>query len=192
MRSQLEDLVAHELWDSAEILGGFLVSASADGADGVTPGERAQHLALLADALMGKREHRRALQYYRQALQFNRLGPRVVPGAGAATPGGAAVGGGGGARGASVSVAGGGGTPMTPGPMTPAQAGAGAAADHTLFTPTPRGKGAGGVATPATYATPALAAMNAAAAERGLQAGPFTRTLIYFFSLASAQLGNHL
>ena len=43
MRGQMEELVAAELWDSAEILGGFLCSASADG-DSVPPADRAIHL----------------------------------------------------------------------------------------------------------------------------------------------------
>ena len=42
--------------------------------------ERARHLALLGDALLGKGEHRRALNAFRQALSVNRLAPKVPTG----------------------------------------------------------------------------------------------------------------
>jgi len=43
MRGQMQELVAAQLWDSAEILGGFLCGASAEG-DSVPPADRAIHL----------------------------------------------------------------------------------------------------------------------------------------------------
>ena len=74
MRAQMEDLVANELWESAETLGGMLLAASSSPTH-ADCGDHARDLALFADALYGKREHRRALHYYRQALQLNRLAP---------------------------------------------------------------------------------------------------------------------
>ena len=101
MRQQLQELLSSELWESAELLGGFLLSASADGGGAVPPGERAQDLALFADALLGKREHRRALEYYRRAIQLSRLVP-ISPVA--ATPSAS------GAGGVAITAANGGGT----------------------------------------------------------------------------------
>ena len=78
LRAQVESLLADELWDSAETLGGLLASHAqsrhAD-AEGVPAGERAACVALFADALLGKREHRRALHHYASALELNRLAP---------------------------------------------------------------------------------------------------------------------
>lgn len=78
LRAQVESLLADELWDSAETLGGLLASHAqsrhAD-AEGVPAGERAACVALFADALLGKREHRRALHHYARALELNRLAP---------------------------------------------------------------------------------------------------------------------
>ena len=78
LRAQVESLLADELWDSAETLGGLLASHAqsrhAD-AEGLPAGERAACVALFADALLGKREHRRALHHYASALELNRLAP---------------------------------------------------------------------------------------------------------------------
>ena len=78
LRAQVESLLADELWDSAETLGGLLASHAqsrhAD-AEGLPAGERAACVALFADALLGKREHRRALHHYARALELNRLAP---------------------------------------------------------------------------------------------------------------------
>ena len=86
LRAQVEALIADQLWDSAALLGGFLASAN-DPSDPTSPGERAAHVALYADALFGKGEHRRAMHFYRQALQLNRLAPVPVVSAAVATPG---------------------------------------------------------------------------------------------------------
>ena len=85
-RAELEALLRDELWESAELFGGFLVaSTSADG-DATPPGERAACVALFADALLGKGEHRRALQHYRRALQLNGLASVAAADADASTP----------------------------------------------------------------------------------------------------------
>lgn len=78
--------MADQLWDSAALLGGFLASAN-DPSDATPPVERAAHVSLYADALFGKGEHRRALHFYRQALQLNRLAPVPAVSAAVATPG---------------------------------------------------------------------------------------------------------
>ena len=77
----MERLLAAEMWESAEALGGFLCSASPRiPPDAVASAERARHLALFGDALLGKGEHRRALNAFRQALSVNRLAPKVPTG----------------------------------------------------------------------------------------------------------------
>ena len=68
LREKVESLLLDELWDSAETLGGLL--ATSTGVDGCHPGERAAHVALFADALLGKREFRRALHHYARAEPF--------------------------------------------------------------------------------------------------------------------------
>ena len=75
LREKVESLLLDELWDSAETLGGLL--ATSTGVDGCHPGERAAHVALFADALLGKREFRRALHHYARALELNRLAPHL-------------------------------------------------------------------------------------------------------------------
>ena len=75
----MKTLLAAEMWDSAEALGGFLCSASG-GSDVAASADHARHLSLLGDALLGKREHRRALNAFRQALSVNRLAPKVPAG----------------------------------------------------------------------------------------------------------------
>ena len=75
----MKTLLAAEMWDSAEALGGFLCSASG-GSDVAASADHARHLSLLGDALLGKREHRRALNAFRQALSVNRLAPKVPTG----------------------------------------------------------------------------------------------------------------
>ena len=78
LRARVESLLADELWDSAETLGGLLASHAqsrhAD-AEGVPAGERAACVALFADVLLGKGEHRRAVHHYARALELNRLAP---------------------------------------------------------------------------------------------------------------------
>eukprot|EP00899_Mesostigma_viride_P026447 jgi/Mesvir1/6988/Mv09127-RA.2 len=64
-------LVDQEIWQSAVVLGQFL---AASGMREPT-GHASRNLVLLADALAGKGEHRRALVFYRQATQLLRKSP---------------------------------------------------------------------------------------------------------------------
>jgi anaphase-promoting complex subunit 7 len=124
--------------------------------------------------LLGKKEHRRALQFYRQALQLNRLVPRVPIAAG--TPGGGG-GGGGGRGGAGTRVAVDmfstpGVAPMTPGvsggPVTPLHEGAMATPASGRLAAT-----LAAAATPATATAPTPAAAGAStASEEMLQEAP--------------------
>lgn len=68
-------LLEQNLFDSAEILGSFLMSATASNND-LAPTTRAENLILFADALYGKKEYRRALNIYKQALQQCRVNPK--------------------------------------------------------------------------------------------------------------------
>lgn len=74
-REQMLFLLEQNLYDSAEILGCFLMSAIGSSAD-LSPTARAENLILFADALYGKKEYRRALNIYRQALQQCRVSPK--------------------------------------------------------------------------------------------------------------------
>ncbi|OAE28546.1 hypothetical protein AXG93_2175s1290 [Marchantia polymorpha subsp. ruderalis] len=55
--------------------GGFLMSATASNSD-LPPSTRAENMVLLADALYGRKEYRRALNLYRQAVQQCRVTPK--------------------------------------------------------------------------------------------------------------------
>ncbi|KAL3675041.1 hypothetical protein R1sor_024989 [Riccia sorocarpa] len=67
LREQMTFLLEQGLFDSAELLGGFLMSATAANSD-LPPSTRAENMILVADALYGKKEYKRALNVYRQAL----------------------------------------------------------------------------------------------------------------------------
>ncbi|CAI5956673.1 unnamed protein product [Closterium sp. NIES-64] len=120
MRENLAYLLDQRLYESAEILGSFLVSAAAPGSD-VPAISRAENLVLYADALFGRQEFRRALNLYRQAQQLCKVAghaggsSRTVPGSPATVAGTVASAGlgtpaqSGGYRGACVGGAGGGG-----------------------------------------------------------------------------------
>ena len=129
LRAQVESLLADELWDSAETLGGLLASHAqsrhAD-AEGVPAGERAACVALFADALLGKREHRRALHHYARALELNRLAPPAGGQTEAETPTPMGT--------RPPGTPGPDGSPAAPAPVTPG----GAAALATQETPTTR------------------------------------------------------
>ncbi|BBN12265.1 anaphase-promoting complex subunit 7 [Marchantia polymorpha subsp. ruderalis] len=75
LRDQMTALLEQGLYDSAEILGGFLMSATASNSD-LPPSTRAENMVLLADALYGRKEYRRALNLYRQAVQQCRVTPK--------------------------------------------------------------------------------------------------------------------
>ncbi|XP_024362158.1 anaphase-promoting complex subunit 7 isoform X1 [Physcomitrium patens] len=71
LREQMTFLLEQGLYDSAEMLGTFLMSlVSANGE--LSPISRAESMILYGDALYGRKEFRRALNVYRQALQLCR------------------------------------------------------------------------------------------------------------------------
>ena len=73
LQTQVKELLAQELYVSAEKLASFIVASSKrDRASG--PGSHAVSLELYADALYGKREVQRALSYYKQATQRRKIG----------------------------------------------------------------------------------------------------------------------
>lgn len=75
LREQMAFLLDQNLYDSAEILGCFLMSSTISNND-LPAAARAENLILFADALYGKKEYKRALHFYRQALQQCRVGPK--------------------------------------------------------------------------------------------------------------------
>ncbi|XP_010505572.1 PREDICTED: anaphase-promoting complex subunit 7 [Camelina sativa] len=66
-KDQIATLMEHGLYDSAEMLGSFLVSSSTVSAE-TSPQLKAENLILLGDALFHQREYRRAINTYKQAL----------------------------------------------------------------------------------------------------------------------------
>ncbi|CAF1809733.1 unnamed protein product [Brassica napus] len=66
-KDQIATLMEHGLYDSAEMLGCFLVSSSTVSAE-ASPHLKAETLILLGDALFHRREYRRAIHTYKQAL----------------------------------------------------------------------------------------------------------------------------
>mmetsp|Transcript_55897 Transcript_55897/g.177140 ORF Transcript_55897/g.177140 Transcript_55897/m.177140 type:complete len:126 (+) Transcript_55897:131-508(+) len=76
LRQQLSDLISNKLWDSAELVGTFALSATGPGA--LSTPDRAETLILLADALAGSKHYRRALSHYRHALQLCRMNKEPV------------------------------------------------------------------------------------------------------------------
>ena len=80
MQHQCRRLLDEKLYDSAEKLGSFLLSASKNGNEPVFgAGSHAESLSIYADALYGKEEYRRALHYYKQATQRRKVGPHMAP-----------------------------------------------------------------------------------------------------------------
>ncbi|GBG83456.1 hypothetical protein CBR_g37168 [Chara braunii] len=75
MREQMAGFIEHGLFDSAQMLGNFLIGASSANNE-LLPSARAEILVYYGDALFGKKEYRRALNVYRQALQLCRVSPR--------------------------------------------------------------------------------------------------------------------
>lgn len=84
IREQMVALLDQGLYDSAELLGGFLLSATVASGD-LAAASRADNLMLFGDALYGRREYRRALSMYRQAQQHCRMTPKP-PGGRIPTP----------------------------------------------------------------------------------------------------------
>jgi hypothetical protein len=60
LREQMSFLLEQGLYDSAELLGCFLMCATTANSE-ILPSVRAENMVLLADALYGKKEYRRAL-----------------------------------------------------------------------------------------------------------------------------------
>ncbi|XP_008223120.1 PREDICTED: anaphase-promoting complex subunit 7 [Prunus mume] len=71
-KDQIATLMEHGLYNSAQILGCFLVSSPAANAE-VNPHLKAESLVLLGDSLFREREYRRAIHTYKQALQFCKM-----------------------------------------------------------------------------------------------------------------------
>ena len=78
LQQQTCQFALDELWDCAEILGSFLLnlSSKADEAGDlqavIGPGSHLESLAIYADALKGKGELRRAIDYYKKALHHTK------------------------------------------------------------------------------------------------------------------------
>ncbi|KAI5349569.1 PREDICTED: anaphase-promoting complex subunit [Prunus dulcis] len=71
-KDQIATLMEHGLYNSAQMLGCFLVSSPAANAE-VNPHLKAESLVLLGDSLFREREYRRAIHTYKQALQFCKM-----------------------------------------------------------------------------------------------------------------------
>ncbi|KAA8527481.1 hypothetical protein F0562_034804 [Nyssa sinensis] len=74
-KDQISTLLDHGLYNSAQMLGCFLVSSSSVNAE-TTPHVKAENLVLLGDALFREREYRRAIHTYKQALQHYKIIPK--------------------------------------------------------------------------------------------------------------------
>ncbi|CAM6100971.1 unnamed protein product [Calypogeia fissa] len=92
LREQMTNLLGEGLYDSAEMLGCFLMSATTSNND-LPPSVKAENLILFADAVYGRKEYKRALNLYRQALQQckaipkqNAGGPRASVSVGSRIP----------------------------------------------------------------------------------------------------------
>ncbi|KAJ7560047.1 hypothetical protein O6H91_04G111700 [Diphasiastrum complanatum] len=72
IREQVVFLLEQGLHDSAEMLGCFLMCATTSTND-LSPSIRAENMVLFGDALYGKKEYKRALNMYKQALQQCRV-----------------------------------------------------------------------------------------------------------------------
>ncbi|CAK9159746.1 unnamed protein product [Ilex paraguariensis] len=74
-KDQMSTLIDHGLYNSAQILGCFLVSSSSVNSE-TNPQLKAENLVLLGDALLREKEYRRAIHTYKQALQQNKIIPK--------------------------------------------------------------------------------------------------------------------
>ncbi|KAH7841983.1 hypothetical protein Vadar_000174 [Vaccinium darrowii] len=74
-KDQISTLLDQGLYNSAQMLGCFLVSSSTVNAD-TSPHVKAENLVLLGDALFREREYRRAIHTYKQALQHCKIIPK--------------------------------------------------------------------------------------------------------------------
>uniref|UniRef100_A0A2P2KKU8 Anaphase-promoting complex subunit 7 n=1 Tax=Rhizophora mucronata TaxID=61149 RepID=A0A2P2KKU8_RHIMU len=74
-KDQIATLIDHDLSNSAQMLGCFLVSSSSLNPE-TSPHLKAENLILLGDALFREREFRRAINTYKQALQYYKTIPK--------------------------------------------------------------------------------------------------------------------
>ncbi|XP_062174970.1 anaphase-promoting complex subunit 7 [Alnus glutinosa] len=74
-KDQIAMLLEHGLYSSAQMLGCFLVSSPAANAE-TSPHLKAESLVLLGDALFREREYRRAINTYKQGLQYYKIIPK--------------------------------------------------------------------------------------------------------------------
>nr|KJB72619.1 hypothetical protein B456_011G187600 [Gossypium raimondii] len=74
-KEQITALLDNALFNSAQLLGSFLVSSSTVNAE-TSPHLKAENLVLLGDALFREREYRRAIHTYKQALQYYKIIPK--------------------------------------------------------------------------------------------------------------------
>ncbi|KAJ6904238.1 hypothetical protein NC651_021389 [Populus alba x Populus x berolinensis] len=74
-KDQITALLDHELYNSAQILGSFLVSSATVSLE-TSPQLKAENQILLGDALFREREFRRAIHTYKQALHYYKIIPK--------------------------------------------------------------------------------------------------------------------
>ncbi|KAK7303143.1 hypothetical protein RJT34_14044 [Clitoria ternatea] len=74
-KDQIASLLEHGLYNSAQMLGCFLVSSPAANAESA-PHLKTESLVLLGDSLFREREYRRAIHSYKQALQCYKMIPK--------------------------------------------------------------------------------------------------------------------
>ncbi|KVH91532.1 Tetratricopeptide-like helical, partial [Cynara cardunculus var. scolymus] len=75
-KDQMSTLLDCGLYNSAQMLGCFLVSSSSVNND-TSPHLKAENLALYGDALLQDKEYRRAIHVYKQALQYHKIISKV-------------------------------------------------------------------------------------------------------------------
>lgn len=74
-KDQITTLLDQGLYDSAQMLGCFLVSSSTINGE-TSPHLKAENLIILGDSLLRNREYRRAIHTYKQALQYYKIVPK--------------------------------------------------------------------------------------------------------------------
>nr|KAJ0206585.1 hypothetical protein LSAT_V11C500254080 [Lactuca sativa] len=75
-KDQMSTLLDCGLYNSAQMLGCFLVSSSSVNNDS-SPHLKAENLALHGDALFRDKEYKRAIHVYKQALQYHKIIPKI-------------------------------------------------------------------------------------------------------------------
>ncbi|XP_010666682.1 anaphase-promoting complex subunit 7 [Beta vulgaris subsp. vulgaris] len=74
-KDHMSTLIDHGLYNSAQLLGHFLVSSSSVNSE-TNLNVKAENLLLLGDTLFREREYRRAINTYKQALQHHKIVPK--------------------------------------------------------------------------------------------------------------------